>query len=304
MKRIFYTLITLSAFSSIYARELNVADPTIFVDNGKYYLYGTSADSNQGFDVYVSTNLSDWYGPAGNKDGKVLTKGDAFGSKWFWAPQVVKSDSTYYMLYTADEQIAVAHSDSPLGPFVNDGTPLPAATRRIDPFLFQDTDGSYILYHVRLDGQNKICLSTPDVESIDVLCSAPGTWEDTANAQWRVAEGPTVIKRGDKYHLFYSANDFRNPDYAVGHAIADSPEGPWKKEDQPIISRHNTGYNGTGHGDIFVDNEGNLRYVFHVHQSADKVAPRRTLIATIIENSDGTFKLDTNSIIVPNLSGN
>ncbi len=301
MKRLLDTLILFSATLSINAQELNVADPTIFVDNGKYYLYGTSADSDHGFEVYVSTNLTDWEGPAGKKDGKVLTKGDAFGTKWFWAPQVIKVDSTYYMLYTADEQIAVAQADSPLGPFTNNGKALPASTRRIDPFLFQDTDGTYILYHVRLDGQNKICLSTTEIESQDVICAAPGTWEDTANAQWRVAEGPTVVKRGNKYHLFYSVNDFRNPDYAVGHATANDPAGPWIKESQPIISRNNTPYSGTGHGDLFTDLDGNLRYVFHAHQSAEQVGPRRTLIATLIENSDGTFQLVPNSIIEPRL---
>ncbi len=35
----------------------------------------------------------------------------------------------------------------------------------------------------------------------------------------------------------YSANDFRNPDYAVGYAVADNPYGPWKKYEGKLIHR-------------------------------------------------------------------
>ena len=48
-----------------------------------------------------------------------------------------------------------------------------------------------------------------------------------------------------------------------------------------MISREIVGEAGSGHGDIFTDNEGELRYVFHVHNSDDKVSPRRTRIVTL-----------------------
>lgn len=301
MKKYIAVIIATAAILCTTARTLNIADPTILVDGGRYYLYGTSADSNTGFEVYVSDNLKEWHGPAGVKEGKVLSKGDAFGSWGFWAPQVIKIDSLYYMLYTADEQIAVAHSASPTGPFVNDGTPLPCDTRRIDPFLFTDTDGSHYLYHVKLDGENKICCNTADGQLKECVKAAAGTWEDTANADWRVAEGPTVMHIDDKYHIFYSVNDYRNPDYAVGHAVADNPYGPWIKEDKPLISRHNIGINGTGHGDVFTDADGTMRYVFHAHASDEEVAPRQTLIVALRMLEDGRFEIVPESVIKPQL---
>lgn len=297
------SLIFMSAASSKGADVL-LADPTILVDGGRYYLYGTSSPSDDGFDVYVSDNLLTWR-PA----GKALKKGDAFGSRGFWAPQVVRTDSAYYIFYTADEQIAVASSDSPTGPFTNPSLqPIPSDTRRIDPFYFVDDDGTPLLYHVRLEGENKICVQriSADLASTDttspatVIQAEPGTWEDTATAGWRVAEGPTVMRYGGKYHLFYSANDFRNPDYAVGHAVADTPEGPWTKSPLPIISRAEIGENGTGHGDVFTALDGTLRYVFHVHASDREVAPRRTLIVTLRPTADGTgFEADPASLIHP-----
>jgi beta-xylosidase len=88
--------------------------------------------------------------------------------------------------------------------------------------------------------------------------------------------------------MFYSANDFRNPDYAVGYAIADHPLGPWEKSEQnPIISRQMTGINGPGHGDIVSDNKGNTWYVFHTHYSNEKVAPRRTVMVKVLFEGKG-----------------
>ncbi len=95
------------------------ADPTVFFYGGYYYLYGTNGDSEeqQGFKVYQSTDLKHWKVPAGTTSGFALLKGDAFGSTGFWAPQVWFEKGKFYMAYTADEHIAIAVSDSPVGPF-------------------------------------------------------------------------------------------------------------------------------------------------------------------------------------------
>jgi xylan 1,4-beta-xylosidase len=64
---------------------------------------------------------------------------------------------------------------------------------------------------------------------------------------------------------------------AVGYATAASPLGPWKKyAANPVISRHNIGFNGTGHGDMFIDKKGSMYYVMHTHRSEEHVSPRAT----------------------------
>lgn len=128
----------------------------------------------------------------------------------------------------------------------------------------------------------------------------PQPWENTRSVKWTVTEGPTVLKRGNKYYMFYSANDFRNPDYAVGYATADHPLGPWMKSEQnPVISRQMAGINGPGHGDIFTDDKGKMYYVFHTHYSNGKVAPRRTAVVQISFEDEGgkeRVKVDVSSI--------
>ncbi|MGN7986657.1 glycoside hydrolase family 43 protein [Pedobacter sp. 22226] len=283
----------------VLSKQLNdtlyLADPTIFVDNGTYYLYGTSSD--EGFLVYISKDLKNWSKKPEN-NGFALKKGDAFGTKGFWAPQVFKRGHTYFMAYTADEQIAIARSESPLGPFKQETLKaISGAGKQIDPFVFTDSDGKNYLYHVKLDRGNRIYVSELKADFSDVIpntakecLSGTELWENTAKTDWPVTEGPTVLKKDKLYYLFYSANDFRNPDYAVGYATSGSATGPWTKHaGNPIISRKILKFNGTGHGDFFTDKDGHLQYVFHTHHSNQKVSPRATSVikATFVKDKNG-----------------
>lgn len=40
-----------------------------------------------------------------------------------------------------------------------------------------------------------------------------------------VVEAPCMWQQGGKYFLFYSGNTYATPDYGVGYAVADRPEG-------------------------------------------------------------------------------
>jgi beta-xylosidase len=288
--------------------QIHLADPTVFHEEGKYYLYGTDGfNADSGFNAYVSEDMEHW-SKALTGNQRALTKGASFGTKGFWAPQVFRHHNQYYMAYTANEHIAIANSDSPAGQFKQ--TPIKAIdadVKQIDPFVFKDDDGKLYLYHVRLQNGNRIFVAELKSDLSGILPNTlrecisavnnPQAWENTQQVKWTVTEGPTVIKRGNLYYMLYSANDFRNPDYAVGYAVADNPYGPWKKyEGNPIISKKVTGANGSGHGDIVRDKAGDYYYVFHTHFSNEKVAPRKTAMIKIKFTDDGnseSMKADT-----------
>ncbi len=279
---------------------IRLADPTIFYHTSVYYLYGTNGtDSNHGFEVYVSDDLENWKKSEKN-GGFALKKGEAFGSKGFWAPQVFEYKGKFYMAYTANEQIAIAVADSPLGPFTQaKKSHLPAAGKEIDPYVFIDSDGKKYLYHVRLTEGNRLYVaelkddfSEIKEETLTHCFHAEEAWENTQNVEWTVSEGPSVLKFEDQYYFIYSANDFRNPDYAIGYAVSKTPLGPWVKNPQnPIFSRKDAQINGTGHGDYFVDAAGKLRYVLHTHASDTAVAPRKTALIELVLNP-GEFGMD------------
>lgn len=305
-------IITLFLKSLFVSGIIFLADPTVFVENGKYYMTGTRGGNPAGFTLLESQDLKHWRYTA--PDSMILRKGaDTFGNSRFWAPQIFKCENGYLLAYCADEQVAIAQSDSVAGLYTQSETrPVDRSGKNIDPFIFRDDDGKYYLYHVRFDNGNFIWVGEYDPERGTLI---PGTlrqclsndqaWEKTdAFPAPPIMEGPTVIKIDGRYYLFYSANHYLSPDYAVGYATSRSPLGPWvKNPSNPIIHSDIVGEKGSGHGDLFYDNEGKMRYVYHVHNNAGEPNPRQTRIITLkMERSAGlpaAITADPDSNIVP-----
>lgn len=254
------------------------ADPYIFHEDGTYYLYGTySAD---GIAMMVSKDLKTWETPGDGAEWLALDKKDSFGEKWFWAPEVYRVGQKYVMFYSAEEHICMAESDSPLGPFKGDGSPI-VDEPGIDCSMFIDDDGTPYIFWVRFDNGNVIWMArlTDDLKHI-----IPGSENFVLRPElpWEthITEGPFCIKHEGTYYLTYSGDDFRSKDYAIGYATATSPQGPWTKFEGNPILRRPAGLVGTGHHSFFKNASGGDRIVFHSHFSDTMVAPRRTLVSS------------------------
>lgn len=295
------------------AGDIFLADPTIVYSGGDYYLTGTDdTGAVQGFSLYKSKDLRSW-----TNVGPILTAGhQCWGTKGFWAPQLVSHDGQWLLLYTANEQVAMAKARDIIGPFVQDNVrPIDASEKNIDPFLFIDDDSKAYLYHVRFNHGNYIWCGEFDMAKGELVTgtlrrcfAATQDWERTNDyPSDPILEGPTVVKLHGKYYLFYSANHFMSKDYAVGYAVADSPLGPWVKyPGNPILHRSILGETGDGHGDIFKDKRGHLFYVYHVHYSDSKATPRRTRIVALTAKKGKdryyTIKADKKKVIIPRVS--
>lgn len=264
-------------------KPLTLADPFVLSHGGKYYAYGTW--SGNGIAVAVSSDLRTWtLGGGRAAEGLALHKGDSYGEHSFWAPEVYRRDGKFIMFYTAQEHVCAAVADSPLGPFRQDEKKPLLERKGIDNSLLVDRSGRAWMYYVHFDRGNTIWLAELEKDCLHVkpgtermLFRATEPWEMNS-----VVEGPFVVKCGRKYSLTYSACDFRNPDYAVGVAFADRPEGPWTKSAaNPILQRFR-GLEGTGHHSLFKDKSGKWRIVFHAHEAPGRVGLRRTYIADLI----------------------
>ncbi len=299
-------------------KQIFFADPTIYVDGGKYYLTGTKGGGGaSGFAILESKDLKNWSVPkkSSSPEYMILNKGDqTFGTKGFWAPQIFRADKMYYLTYTANEQTVLAESNSLLGPYhQKEIGPIDGSVKNIDSFLFKDDDGKYYLYHVRFNNGNYIWVAEFDLktgtikpETLSKCFNQTEAWEATPNFESApIMEGPTVVKMKGKYYLFYSANHFKNIDYAMGYAVSDSPFGSWVKyEGNPILHRSIIGENGSGHGDLFEGVDGQLYYVYHVHFDQQTISPRRTRIVPIGREWDAKkgqykFKVNGKRVIVP-----
>ena len=134
-------------------RHVALADPFVFAHKGWFYLYGTNdAAPDEGLPVWQSRDALHW-----EKPQLALRRGDAYGRRGFWAGCVLARGGKFYLLYTANEQLAVAVSDSPLGPFVGVGgsrEPVASLGKEIAADWFVDKDGTVYSVFVRLCGGN------------------------------------------------------------------------------------------------------------------------------------------------------
>lgn len=136
-KLFFISIIALSSMSCSKApKEAELSNPLpiilgdpflLHASDGRYYMYGTSEAGLDGFEVYVSDNLTDW-----ENLGQVYKGGtpEQWNVDCFWAPEVYEHNGKYYMFYSANSKdnpdnndenfkIGVSVSDSPAGPFTD-----------------------------------------------------------------------------------------------------------------------------------------------------------------------------------------
>jgi beta-xylosidase len=122
--------------------KINIRDPFILINEGKYYMYGTRAEtcwtSATGFDCYISKDLESWDGPY-----EVFHKPEDFWADLnCWAPEVHKYNGSYYMFATfKDSQshggTAILKADHPLGPF------MLHSEKQITPKDWECIDGTF-----------------------------------------------------------------------------------------------------------------------------------------------------------------
>ena len=252
------------------------ADPFIMLWEGKYYLYPTAqapSEAQDGYKVYVSDDLESW-----ECNGYALHADNVKGDSGFWAPDITYKDGKFYMVYTANEHLGIAVSDSPLGPFVQKEEKWLSEKEAIDGHFFTDDDGTTYLYYVRFGGGNKIYASkmsddlmTLDEDSEVLLISAEDEWETRDE---RVVEGAFVIKHNGLYYLSYSANHTRSADYAVGYAVSEDPLGPFVKyEGNPILKKDESVV-GVGHHSFAKIGENEWVCAYHSHFAPNQFRPR------------------------------
>ncbi len=260
------------------------ADPYILQYGGKYYMYSTNAPM-EGYKVLESTDLVNW-----TDKGFCLRNGDVYGSptstQGFWAPEVYHIGGKFYMFYTVHENIGVAVSDSPLGPFkkYSNGFLFPGK-KAIDANLFIDDDGQMYLYYVICNAGNDIYGAKFDFETLTVsderliISPTANTWEWVGDGG-RVAEGPCMLKHNGTYYLTFTANGYTSQNYAVGYATSSSPlTGFERYENNPILSKlPAAGVYGPGHHSFMTAESGELFIVYHRHKSATEIHTRTTCI--------------------------
>ncbi|MCM1050923.1 MAG: family 43 glycosylhydrolase [Paenibacillus sp.] len=230
------------------------ADPEILYaeKTGKYYIYSTT-DGFHGwgghyFRAYSSDDLSRWTDCGIMLDLKGPQVSWAVGNAW--APAIIERkypDGSYkYFFYFSGhspeanrKQIGVAVADDPAGPFLDLGHPIVTDSpvgrgQQIDVDVFHDpVSGKYYLYwgNGYMAGAELVDdMTSIKPETITVMTPEGGTL-----ATYAYREAPYVFFRNGTYYFMWSVDDTGSPNYHVAYGTSDSPLGPIKVADDPIV---------------------------------------------------------------------
>ena len=75
-------------------------------------------------------------------------------------------------------------------------------------------------------------------------------------------EGPWVTFQQGRYWMFYAGNDFTNPAYGIGVAVADDLLGPYVKQAEPLL-RSTSEWLAPGHASVAPGLDGGPQLFFH-----------------------------------------
>lgn len=268
--------------------DINIRDPYVLVDNGKYYLYGTRSDTCWseafGFDCYVSDDLKEFEGPI-----EIFNRpDDFFATNSFWAPECYKVNGEYYLVTTLGgdnfkKGIYVLKSTSPTGPFFLYSERLsPKNWTCIDGTLYFENNKIYLIFshsfEDALDGTGNadgdFCIQELSTD-LKKAISAPKMLFSPKDAAWAkpvpfakdefgidgdcyFSDGPSLIKTTTG-RLYMIVSSWSTHGYAVGLAVSESGKisGPWKLLEEPLYPE-----NG-GHGMFFKDVNNQLMFTLH-----------------------------------------
>jgi beta-xylosidase len=232
------------------------ADPEGIIYDDTYWIYPTFSDAYEKqthFDCFSSKDLVQW-----TKHSHILDTTEVrWAKRAMWAPSVIRKDGKYYFFFGANDVhegetggIGVSVSDRPEGPYKDLlGKPLINGiingAQPIDQFIFRDDDGMYYLYYGGWQHCNVVRLND---DFTGLLPHEDGVVYKEITPEGYV-EGPFIFKKNGKYYFMWSEGGWGGPDYSVAYAIADSPFGPFHREEK-ILQQDSTVATGAGHHSV------------------------------------------------------
>jgi hypothetical protein len=249
-------------------------DPSVTRIGNTYWATATTSNWGPTFPLLKSDDLQHW-----TLVGHVFPgERPAWADYYFWAPEITQEkDGRTYVYYTAHQRggnlaVGVASADRPEGPYRDHGPLVGQPDGSIDGFPMTDENGqTYLLWKEDGNSQNRptpIWAQRLNAERTALVGEKTELFRNTAAWEGNLVEGPSVVRHGGYFYMFYAANGCCGAGctYATGVARAKNLLGPWEKYDQnPILTKNDT-WTCPGHGTA-VERGGRWYMLHHAYQT-------------------------------------
>ncbi len=248
-----------------YVNELTdvpLPDPQIYVEDGIYYIVGTSDRDGKVIDCYSTLDFVTYEKHLGIYEPADFNGWEASDASIF-APEMYCFDGVYYLYYSAKDKSGIRRNsvvvaDNPVGPYeplVNsevNGLDNPLFLDKnqnndvLDTSIFVDDDNRMYMYYSVADAHGQHIVGVELISPYEADWSTyvkvveagalnssnsilkPLTWEMFRQGL-PIVEAPFMIKSKGKYYLTYSVNGCWNKYYNVCYTVSDSPLGVFTK---------------------------------------------------------------------------
>lgn len=272
------------------------ADPYVIKHGGKYYFtasYPAFGSVEKGYDRIILRESETLLGLA-DAEEKTIWKAHEKGimARHIWAPEIHFIGGKWYIFFAAGENpeiwnirpyVLVCDGDpmkdgwTELGKMqASAGDEVSFNSFSLDMTYFEHKGKHYLIW-AEIIGDSSLFMAEINPEEPNKLISKPilltkpeYDWE---KVRFRVNEGASVLKYGDKVFVFFSASG-TGSEYCMGVVYADGnsdlmDKASWTKVSYPVLQTSDLiDQSGPGHNSFTTDDNGNTVIVYHARPAS------------------------------------
>ncbi|MDE7282864.1 MAG: glycoside hydrolase family 43 protein, partial [Lachnospiraceae bacterium] len=269
-------------------------DPSVCRAGDKYYMVCSTFQYFPGVPLFESEDMVNW-----EQIGHCLTGTSQLDLKGaqtisgIYAPTIRYNNGRFYMVTTnvsIDKNFYV-YTDDIYGEW---SEPVYVEQGGIDPSLYFEGDRSFFISNGEdAQGVNCIRMCEIDIETGRKLSETRPLWYGSGG---RYIEAPHLYKFG-KYYYILDAEGGTEYGHMVNYARSENMWGPFEPcPKNPVLTNRNLGgyqLQGTGHGDVIEDKDGNWWFIHLAFRQIDRWQPYhhlgREVCLVPVEWRDGWF---------------